>query len=65
MSITVVCASLYMWYKETEHFPLGMKEVRPILVARGLFGFFGIFGMYCKFQNIATLLMNPAVYIPS
>ncbi|KAF9693628.1 hypothetical protein EKO04_008495 [Ascochyta lentis] len=46
MGITVVCASLYMWYKKTEHFPFGMKEVRPLLVARGLFGFFGVFGMY-------------------
>ncbi|CAE7193647.1 hypothetical protein P3342_009478 [Pyrenophora teres f. teres] len=46
MSITVICASLYMWYKKTEHFPLGMKEVRSLLVARGLLGFFGVFGMY-------------------
>ncbi|KAI1594961.1 EamA domain containing protein [Pyrenophora tritici-repentis] len=46
MSITVICASLYMWYKKTEHFPFGMKEVRSLLVARGLLGFFGVFGMY-------------------
>lgn len=25
-----------------------MKEVRPLLIARGLTGFFGVFGMYCK-----------------
>lgn len=48
MGITVICASVYMWYKKTEHFPFGMREVRPLLVARGLFGFFGVFGMYCK-----------------
>ena len=48
MGITVLCASVYMWYKKTEYFPLGMREVRPLLVARGLFGFFGVFGMYCK-----------------
>ena len=48
MSITVLCSSLYMWYKKTEHFPFGMKEVRPLLIARGLTGFFGVFGMYCK-----------------
>ena len=47
MGITVVCASVYMWYKKTEYFPFGMREVRPLLVARGLFGFFGVFGMYC------------------
>ncbi|EMD96596.1 hypothetical protein COCHEDRAFT_1162440 [Bipolaris maydis C5] len=46
MSITVLCSSLYMWYKKTEHFPFGMKEVRPLLIARGLTGFFGVFGMY-------------------
>ncbi|KAH7084801.1 hypothetical protein BKA63DRAFT_401843 [Paraphoma chrysanthemicola] len=46
MSITVVCASLYMWRKKIEHFPFGLREVRPLLVARGLSGFFGVFGMY-------------------
>lgn len=46
MGITVLCASTYMWYKKTEHFPFGLREVRPLLVARGLFGFFGVFGMY-------------------
>ncbi|KAF1946169.1 hypothetical protein EJ02DRAFT_500296 [Clathrospora elynae] len=46
MGITVLCASLYMWYKKTEHFPFGMREVRPLLIARGLSGFFGVFGMY-------------------
>ncbi|KAF2117672.1 hypothetical protein BDV96DRAFT_597567 [Lophiotrema nucula] len=46
MGITVLCSSFYMWYKKTEHFPFGLKEVRPLLVARGLFGFFGVFGMY-------------------
>ncbi|KIW05156.1 uncharacterized protein PV09_03707 [Verruconis gallopava] len=46
MSITVVLASLYMYYKKIPDFPLGKKEVRPLLVARGLGGFFGVFGMY-------------------
>jgi hypothetical protein len=64
MSITVLCASLYMWYKETEHFPLGMKEVRPILVARGLFGFFGIFGMYCKSSNFRFTCLVPSIANP-
>jgi hypothetical protein len=48
MAITVVCASVYMWRTKTEHFPLGLREVRSLLVARGLTGFFGVFGMYCK-----------------
>ncbi|KAF2692279.1 hypothetical protein K458DRAFT_411935 [Lentithecium fluviatile CBS 122367] len=46
MGITVVFASIYMWRNKTEHFPFGLKEVRPLLVARGLSGFFGVFGMY-------------------
>lgn len=58
MGITVLCASVYMWYKKTEHFPLGMKEVQPLLVARGLFGFFGVFGMYCKLS-----LMDSKYYL--
>jgi len=51
MSITVLCSSLYMWYKKTEHFPWGLREVRPLLIARGLTGFFGVFGMYCKYST--------------
>ncbi|KEQ82638.1 hypothetical protein M438DRAFT_398227 [Aureobasidium pullulans EXF-150] len=46
MSITVVLSSLYMWYTKTPHFPLGNREVRWLLVARGLGGFWGVFGMY-------------------
>ena len=46
MGITMVLASLYMWRKKTPDFPLGAREVRPLLVARGLGGFFGVFGMY-------------------
>ncbi|KAG9631708.1 hypothetical protein KCU64_g16548, partial [Aureobasidium melanogenum] len=46
MSITVVLSSLYMWYAKTPHFPLGHREVRWLLVARGLGGFWGVFGMY-------------------
>ncbi|TIA69762.1 hypothetical protein D6C83_01318 [Aureobasidium pullulans] len=46
MSITVVLSSLYMWYTKTPHFPLGDREVRWLLVARGLGGFWGVFGMY-------------------
>ncbi|KAF1976023.1 hypothetical protein BU23DRAFT_529200 [Bimuria novae-zelandiae CBS 107.79] len=46
MSITVACSSYYMWWTKTKDFPLGTKEMRWLLVARGLFGFFGVFGMY-------------------
>ncbi|GAB7364915.1 hypothetical protein MBLNU230_g5705t1 [Neophaeotheca triangularis] len=46
MAITLVLASGYMWYKQTPYFPLGMPQVRSLLVARGFGGFFGVFGMY-------------------
>ncbi|KAK8215220.1 hypothetical protein M8818_002232 [Zalaria obscura] len=46
MGITFVLASGYMWYRKTPYFPLGMPEVRWLLVARGMGGFFGVFGMY-------------------
>ncbi|ORY10893.1 hypothetical protein BCR34DRAFT_625078 [Clohesyomyces aquaticus] len=52
MGITVICASIYMWYAKTEHFPFGMREVRPLLIARGLSGFFGVFGMYYSLQYL-------------
>lgn len=46
MSITCFLASTYMWYKQTPYFPLGMPEVRSLLITRGLGGFAGVFGMY-------------------
>lgn len=48
MGITMVLCCVYMWYTKVPYFPLGMKEVRWLLVVRGLTGFFGIFGMYCR-----------------
>jgi hypothetical protein len=51
MSITLLLCCCYMWYMKTPYFPLGMKEVRWLLVARGFGGFFGVFGMYCKSQS--------------
>jgi hypothetical protein len=71
MSITVACSSLYMYYKKTEHFPWGLREVRGLLVARGLTGFFGVFGMYCKFFHCPVQYDNvleatlPSMLAPS
>lgn len=47
MTITVILSSLYMWYTNTPDFPFGKREIRPLLIARGLGGFFGVFGLYC------------------
>ncbi|KAK0353307.1 hypothetical protein LTR91_020671 [Friedmanniomyces endolithicus] len=41
MGITLVLASGYMWWKRTPDFPLGKREVRWLLAARGFGGFFG------------------------
>src|ERR1700761_2736098 len=46
MGITVILASTYMAVQKIRDFPLGAKEVRPLLIARGFGGFFGVFGMY-------------------
>lgn len=47
-SITVLITTCYaLWTKSVPHFPLGPPgRVRLLLVARGLFGFFGVFGIY-------------------
>ncbi|KAH8596421.1 hypothetical protein B0O99DRAFT_498117, partial [Bisporella sp. PMI_857] len=52
MPLTLVFCCLILWYKNVPGFPLGIKEVRWLLVARGLTGFFGIFGMYYSLQYL-------------
>ena len=46
-SITLVLSSLYLHYAKVPDAPFGKKEVRWLLVARGLGGFFGVYGLYC------------------
>ena len=46
MAITVVLGSLYMFIKKIPDFPFGAKGIRLLLLARGVGGFFGVFGMY-------------------
>ncbi|KAJ4520150.1 hypothetical protein HRR83_002115 [Exophiala dermatitidis] len=46
-SITAFLCSAYAIYtKSVPDFPLGPRGVRWLLVSRGIFGFFGVFGMY-------------------
>lgn len=47
MSITMVASLLYMWIGKVENAPFGVREIRWLLIARGLGGFFGVFGLYC------------------
>lgn len=41
MSITVVLSLAYLWWAKIPHAPFGKKEVRVLLVVRGLSGFLG------------------------
>lgn len=52
MGITMLCCIFYMWWASVPYFPFGQKGVRKLLVARGLSGFFGIFGMYYSLQYL-------------
>lgn len=47
-SVTVLITTTYaLWSRSVPHFPLGPPgTVRLLLVARGLFGFVGVFGLY-------------------
>jgi drug/metabolite transporter (DMT)-like permease len=45
-SLTMVCCVAYMYWKGVKDFPFGAREVRYLLVLRGLAGFFGIYGMW-------------------
>jgi len=51
---------LWMWYNSIPHAPLGVKEVRWLLVARGLGGFWGVFGLY---YSLAYLDLSDAKVI--
>ncbi|GAB1313582.1 Integral membrane protein DUF6 [Madurella fahalii] len=46
MSSTTILSCLYMWWYKVPDFPLGPKEVRGVLILRGVSGFFGIYGMW-------------------
>ncbi|KAL3960161.1 hypothetical protein ACCO45_005278 [Purpureocillium lilacinum] len=45
-SLTSICCLTYMWWMQVPDFPIGKREIRWLLVARGFTGFFGIFGMW-------------------
>lgn len=45
-ALTMTAAILYMWWAKTPDFPFGAKEVRWLLLMRGICGFFGIYGMW-------------------
>ncbi|KAL8659422.1 MAG: hypothetical protein Q9226_000449 [Calogaya cf. arnoldii] len=52
MAITSLLCTLYMWWAQIEHFPLGRKDVRKLLMARGFGGFFGLLGIYYSLRYL-------------
>ncbi len=46
MGITSVLCLMYMLYHNIA--PLGVKEIRWLLVVRGISGFVGVLGLYCE-----------------
>ncbi|KAI4867186.1 hypothetical protein F4820DRAFT_226061 [Hypoxylon rubiginosum] len=52
MTITLLGSSCYIWWKKVPHGMLGRKEIRWLLVTRGLCGFFGIYGMWYSVKYI-------------
>lgn len=54
MFITYVCCALYMVLtKSVEQAPWGPRDIRYLLVLRGLVGFFGVFGLYYSLQYLS------------
>ncbi|RGP62690.1 hypothetical protein FSPOR_9077 [Fusarium sporotrichioides] len=46
MLATALIGSFYMWREKVPDFPLGPREVRGLLVLRGMAGSVGLFGLY-------------------
>lgn len=47
--LTAILCTAWMWWQKVPDFPLGAKGIRKLLIIRSCSGFFGIYGMYCKF----------------
>lgn len=45
--ITGISSTLFLWYKGHPHFPLGPREVRPLLILRAVGGVCAAIGFYC------------------
>ncbi len=58
MGITSILSLIYMWYGKVPDAPFGVREVRGLLVARGLGGFFGVFGLYCVLSSFYVILIE-------
>ncbi|KAI0840361.1 hypothetical protein F5Y06DRAFT_238224 [Hypoxylon sp. FL0890] len=60
MLATTILGSLYMWYKKVPDFPFGRRDIRGLLVLRGLAGFTGLF---CSYYSLSYLNIADATVI--
>lgn len=59
MTGTLILSGIYQWMAEVENAPFGTREVRKLLIARGVGGFFGVYGMYCEFETTVWDFRSP------
>lgn len=52
MTGTLVLSGIYQWWAKVEGAPFGSREVRGLLIARGVGGFFGVYGIYYSLQYL-------------
>ncbi|KAI0887657.1 uncharacterized protein GGS22DRAFT_198835 [Annulohypoxylon maeteangense] len=64
MFATAVLGSLYMWYKKVPDFPLGRRDIRGLLILRGLAGFTGLFCLYSDSTVITFLVPTTTAIEP-
>lgn len=58
MVITGVGCCLFLWHQKVPEFPLGEREVRPMLLLRAVGGILGAGGMYCKLKSPSLRLSH-------
>lgn len=51
MGVTFLLSTIYMWWTKVPDFPFGHPDVRFWLVLRSLFGFGGLFCLYCELSR--------------
>jgi hypothetical protein len=61
MGTTFILSTIYMWWTKVPDFPQGNASVRGWLVVRALFGFGGLFCLYCKYQIKPNRLESPSL----
>lgn len=52
MTGTLILSGIYQWWAKVEDAPFGSRQVRGLLIARGVGGFFGVYGIYYSLQYL-------------